>query len=75
MVLKNVRTGNILTVTSKDTIEIMTAYSDIYVPYTPVKAEEKPAETADEKTDATVEDKPAETAEEKPTKPTKGKSK
>lgn len=59
MVLKNVRTGNILTVTSKDTIEIMTAYSDIYVPYTPVKAEEKPAETA----------------EEKPTKPTKGKSK
>lgn len=60
MVLKNTRTGNILTVTSTETIEIMTAYSDIYVPYTPVKAEEKPT---------------AETVTEKPTKPAKGKAK
>ena len=43
MVFKNTRTGNILTVSSKETIEIMQAFSDIYKPYAPVKAAE-PAE-------------------------------
>ena len=52
MVFKNTRTGNILTVSSKETIEIMQAFSDIYKPYAPVKAAEPAEETAAAETPA-----------------------
>ena len=53
MIIRNKKTGNILTVTSKETIEIMLANSGSYESYTPAKSPTKePAEEAPRKKSA-----------------------
>jgi len=67
MVFKNLRTGNILNAIDPTVIAEMQKQPEVYVPYKPDKAADKPTETAA--------DTPEETKAEKPVKPTKGKTK
>lgn len=44
MLFKNIKTGNVLEVTNKDVIGVMTKQPDIYIPIKAKKNEKKPAE-------------------------------